>query len=784
MSPTRRLNRSPLFPRALALTGALLGLIVVLSTHFPQLMAQSPEIWTIDCVDCPVSSLISDMGPNSLALEDTGAPVLAFGGDRLYLARWQGDEWTIETVDTGELSAGAYASLGLDAAGNAHITYQKNDFVTSTVSYAYLDGGTWRRETVAAVGLGGESALALDGSGTPHVLYIDGLNNALIYAIRTGVEQWQQETVESGGNYRALSLALDTAGNPHISYSSSYDPDERGLRYARKTATGWQLTRVDATEIVLESSLVLDSTGKPHIAYSTDYSADELRYARWSGSQWLTETVAVSGGRFPSLKLDVDNRPHISYRANNGNYDQRLLKYAWWDDDQWQTQTADERGAAGKYSSLALDDAGNPFISHFDDAAGELRVARNQDGNWSRTLVTGSYLPGKDTAIALDENDHAHIAYTEGRYENIKYAVWDGSHWQLETAIYDRGYGQFYGTALVLDTTNHARIAYRNNSNQLIVSAQSDTDWTTTTALDVNGRGRISHMTDSSGLSHLLFRQANHTLHYVWGEGANWQSEVAINAATSEPITGYGPSMALDSQGQPHIVFWDAEKGGLFFASRQNSGWVVEPVNADATTVYETSLKITADDIPHIAYQDWQNASTASLNYAIRNGGVWQWQVVDEDSYTGFYVSLALDATGHPHIGYRDDDHQSLRYAVWNGSSWETETVDEEGDVGEFLALAVDSQGKPHISYFDATQNRLKYAHLGAAPQPTATATNTLTPTVAPTVTPTVTPTATNTPKPNPTATPTATGTFVPTGTPGPTGSTDKTQIYLPSVRN
>jgi len=87
--------------------------------------------WAIECVDCP--KWFQDMTGRSLALDDSGHPHVAYGGDHLYYAWHDGTAWHYELAD-GSAGVGRFASLALDGSGQPHVSYY--DDTNDTLKYA------------------------------------------------------------------------------------------------------------------------------------------------------------------------------------------------------------------------------------------------------------------------------------------------------------------------------------------------------------------------------------------------------------------------------------------------------------------------------------------------------------------------------------------------------------------------------------------------------------------------------------------------------------------------
>ncbi len=229
---------------------------------------------------------------------------------------------------------------------------------------------------------------------------------------------------------------------------------------------------------------------------------------------------------------------------------------------------------------------------------------------------------------------------------------------------------------------------------------------------------------DSQGYPHMAYYNPYSTwdeLIYVFWNGTAWTREVAA----SDGDVGHYASLVLDENDQPHIAHanWTGPSQ-LLYSFRNSSGWFTEIVDTGTSVGTHCSLALYNGN-PYISYAD-STIPIRDLMFAYKEDGVWQTEVVDDGGsyadHVGGHSSLAFDAMGTPHISYCkwDSDETSrqyddLKYAFHNGTGWEVETVDTGGTfgrVGEYTSLKIDSTGHPHISYFDMVNGDLKYAYL------------------------------------------------------------------------
>lgn len=662
--------------------------------------------WVTECADCPKN--IKDPTDRSLSLDADGRPHIAYGGDHLYYAWYDGAVWHYETVDNSD-GVGTDTSLALDQNGYPHISYvDRKDYLDKRLKYAYKDASGWHIEEVAELYRDltpsfNDTSLALDSEGNPrisyknvylyfaykddadwhsdfvvahrigtyislvvddedeaHIAYSDGGSLKHIYQVGSG---WTIETVDSAGTVGGYpSLVLDSSGNLHVSYHDATNDD---LKYAYQDTDGWHNEiAVSEGSVGGYTSLGLDDSGYAHVGYQGPDRAVDYAYKDASG--WHSETVYDAGSVYDiSIAVDHSGRAHISFLDKS-------LYYAYHDESGWHIQTADgDVGFVGEYASLALDDSGHAHISYFDDKAYNLRYAYRDAAGWHVQVVDAKPGVGKHTSLALDEDGYPHISYFDSNYfggdtDDLKYAYLDASGWHTQTVDSDKEAGLY--TSLALDQDGYAHISY--------------------------------------------FEQDYGTLRYAFQNASGWTVETLDSAGD----VGLYSSLVLDDNGYAHISYLDyvANASDLKYTYQDSEGWHLGTYTPGDIGWY-TSLALDSEGYPHISCYD---GSEFELKYVYSDDSGWYGDTVDTGAYTGKYTSLALDADDYPHISYYDDYHGYLKYAYQDSEGWHKQILDGGWDVGQYTSLVLDSGGYPHIAYHDAVNGYLKYTYF--AGQPTA----------------------------------------------------------------
>ena len=333
--------------------------------------------WTITSV---FDGSVSQVGMD-IAVDGNGHPHVTFQntlGNDLWYAFHDGSAWHVETVDAAG-NVGMSPALALNRAGRPCIVYC--EYTTGecrNLKYAWHDGANWHIESIPSVGcvdLRYIPSLCLDDADRPHIAYYTENPTALNHAWYDGSDWHVEQVAEAtdGGVWGWPSLALDSSNRPHIAYRNA---DTGELEYVQFDGTSWRRTRVDRSAYPGQyPSMALDDADHPHIVYYNgppSYIAGDgdLMYASYDGDNWSIEVVRSIGdvGRYPSLALDDEGRPNVSYRTSE---EPRLVNFAWYDGVSWTTTTVEDgRTNLGLvWAPLSLGPDSEPHVAYWKDGA-------------------------------------------------------------------------------------------------------------------------------------------------------------------------------------------------------------------------------------------------------------------------------------------------------------------------------------------------------------------------------------------------------------------------------
>jgi hypothetical protein len=317
------------------------------------------------------------------------------------------------------------------------------------------------------------------------------------------------------------------------------------------------------------------------------------------------------------------------------------------------------------------------------------------------------------TSIAADSKNSPHISYLDSGDKNVKYVMWNGTDWLIETI----GYAADPDTttlasggvnSMALDGNDRPHVCYYQHGVGYHYANWNGASWNNQIIPlgDLVGFYECSIAVDKvSGVAHvsmLLLGQWGSYLGY-WNSDSG--STVVVDDGGVGSDNGWHNAIALDSTGNPHVSYEDrTEPVSLKYAYWNGSSWSTSTIAESSGIYWErrlTSIALDSKDRPHIAYyQD-------GYKYLAWNGSSWtQKSIPCRSGYPS--LALTLDSKDIPHIALIHDDE--LKYARLNGTSWDVQTIETEDDAFD-CDIALDSTGNVHMSYgYGYSDFVLKYA--------------------------------------------------------------------------
>ena len=326
----------------------------------------------------------------SLALDAAGNPVVSYrdldNGDLKVLhcndPNCTGGGESITTPDT---DAGFFSrtALVLDSAGNPVVSYYHGDGRYLKVLHCNDPNCAGGDESITAPDVTTRvwtlaTGMALDVLGNPVVSYSDINDNLYVLHCNDPNCAGGDESIAAAGEGQLSSLALDAAGNPVVSYGNTTADLLYVLHCGNPTCTAGNTIAAPDT-LGSYTSLALDAAGNPVVAY---YGEDDehLRVlhcgnpACTAGNTIAVADMAHDSGTYNSLVLDSAGNPVVSYCLESPFVCSEMRVLHCGDPTCTAGNTINAAPDTGYYSSVALDAAGNPVVSYYDNFNTDLRI--------------------------------------------------------------------------------------------------------------------------------------------------------------------------------------------------------------------------------------------------------------------------------------------------------------------------------------------------------------------------------------------------------------------------
>ena len=326
----------------------------------------------------------------------------------------------------------------------------------------------------------------------------------------------------------------------------------------------------------------------------------------------VTVDSAPEVGKYSSLAYNPYNGfPAVSYSDDKNGH----LKYAYFDGAAWVIEEVDKSLLVGRFTKLIFDSTNSPVILYYGHGYRDLHIARKDiEGNWYSDIVDSDNFVGKYCDLTNLPGERFAVSYYDETNGNLLYREYRNGFWTPEPH-------------LILDDGGTG-----GNVGRFSAIA----------ANPISGEPGVAYRSDTDDCVYFIFRK----------EGV-WIKQKVTNIAG----TGFFIDLAYDANGTPYIVFQDYKNAprtiDVMMAQQAGNTWITRTVQAEGDVGFYNSLSIDTNGFPHISYYD---DSSRGLRYTFWNGRFWVTKLLDSDGdHVGRFCSLAFDGSGLPGIAYWAD---------------------------------------------------------------------------------------------------------------------------------
>ncbi|MFK5855527.1 MAG: hypothetical protein QM503_05305 [Bacteroidota bacterium] len=348
-------------------------------------------------------------------------------------AQWSSDG----SAGSCTVSTGITTAVALNSSGTPYVVFIDNSN-SDKATVKYYDGSSW--QTVGTAGFSAGSVtwvdIAIDNSDNIFVAYSDNGNSDYATVMKSTGGNFSLVGSAGFSNAAVENVSIDTDGTyPYVSFR---DEDDTFIGKAMAwSGTTWSLIGGGgfSAGFISTNEIVAVSNTEIYVGYTDGgelVNAGSVR--KWDGSSWEyvgSRDITPSDVAETTLARDGNGNLYFGFTdVNEGDLAATVLR---WNGSSWTTLgAAGFTAAAATWNSIAIDSDNNPYFAYKDGGNSDKATVMRYNGTaWINVGSPGFSSAGNSTSLALDANDIPYVAYHQTDNTATLYQhstnTWDGS---------------------------------------------------------------------------------------------------------------------------------------------------------------------------------------------------------------------------------------------------------------------------------------------------------------------------------------------------------------------
>ena len=325
------------------------------------------------------------------------------------------------------------------------------------------------------------------------------------------------------------------------------------------------------------------------------------------------------------------------------------------------------------YPALAVDSNGHIHVVWDDETPGNREVyykkSTDAGSTWTTKRLTYSSSSSRDAVVAIDSNDHIHVAWMDESPGNseiyYKKSTNGGANWTTKRLTYNSGAS--FSPAITVDSNDHIHLVWDDDSpldSEIFYKRSTDGGATWTTK-------RLTYNSLNSWYPIIAVASNNH-LYVVWHQFSPSETEIYLKRSTNGGVTwttkrltynsGYSryPAIAMDSNDHIHLVWDDDSPGNLeiYYKKSTDGGtnWTTKRLTDNSGGSKEPSIAVDSGNRIHVVWMDLTPVNYEIFYRKSTDGGA-NWRNVKRltwNSNHSEYPSVATDSSDNIHVVWQD----------------------------------------------------------------------------------------------------------------------------------